>query len=154
MKKLAFILTTTLCLCSCGSDYYREQVDELKRERSMLHTEVSSLRKSCTTLGNQKSTLQTEVRNLEAEHNALSKGIEPNYILTLEIKQGTFTLDIGEHVKNSINAITMQIPVSKSFYNNVTIGTRITDEFKVGSLILNGDFSKLRVTVKNKEIRY
>ena len=47
----------------------------------------------------------------------------------------------------------MQIPVSKKFYNNVNVGTRINNNFKYGSLIFNGDFSELKVTVTDKYIR-
>ena len=83
----------------------------------------------------------------------MSNGYEPSYILTLEIKQATYTLNIGEHIKNSINAISLQIPVSKKFYNSVSVGTRISNDFKYGSLVFNGDFSELRVTVKDKQIR-
>ena len=94
-----------------------------------------------------------EVSNLRTEKSAFTSGYEPVYLLTLEIKQSTFTLDPAEHAKNAINAITLQIPVSYTFYNKVSIGQNISEEFKYGSLILNGDFSKLKVKVKNKEVK-
>ena len=153
MKKLLIFLALTLSLISCGENYHRTQISELKQEHKTLSTQVSHLRNSCDNLRQSQHYLSAQVRELETEKRALSNGYEPSYILTLEIKQTTYTLDIGEHIKNSINAISMQIPVSKKFYNSVKIGTRISDDFKYGSLVFNGDFSELRVTVKDKQIR-
>ena len=153
MKKLLIFLALTLSLISCGKNYHRTQISELKQEHKALSTQVSSLRNSCDNLRQSQHYLSAQVRELETEKRALSNGYEPSYILTLEIKQTTYTLDIGEHIKNSINAISMQIPVSKKFYNSVSVGTRISNDFKYGSLVFNGDFSELRVTVKDKQIR-
>jgi hypothetical protein len=78
---------------------------------------------------------------------------EPTYIVKLEIKQSTFTLDIFEHIKNQVNAIEMEIPVDKRFYDSVRIGQEINRGFKYGSLIFNGDFSTLKVKVIGKRIQ-
>ena len=153
MKKLLIFLALTVSFISCGENYHRTQISELKQEHKTLSTQVSTLRNSCDNLRQSQHYLSAQVRELETEKRALSNGYEPNYILTLEIKQTTYTLDIGEHIKNSINAISMQIPVSKKFYNSVKIGTRISNDFKYGSLVFNGDFSELKVTVKDKQIR-
>lgn len=153
MKKLLFFLALTISLISCGENYHRTQISELKQEHKTLSTQVSNLRNSCNNLRQSQHYLSAQVRELETEKQALSKGYEPNYILTLEIKQATYTLNVGEHIKNSINAISLQIPVSKKFYNSVSVGTRISNDFKYGSLVFNGDFSELRVTVKDKQIR-
>lgn len=153
MKKLLFFLALTLSLISCGENYHRTQISELKQEYKTLSTQVSTLRNSCDNLRQSQHYLSAQVRELEVEKRALSNGYEPSYILTLEIKQATYTLNVGEHIKNSINAISLQIPVSKKFYNSVSVGTRISNDFKYGSLVFNGDFSELRVTVKDKQIR-
>ena len=153
MKKLLLFWALTLSLISCGENYHQTQISALKQEHKTLSTQVTNLRNACNNLRQSQHYLSAQVRELETEKQALSNGYEPNYILTLEIKQTTYTLDIGEHIKNNINAISMQIPVSKKFYNSVSIGTRISDDFKYGSLVFNGDFSELRVTVKDKQIR-
>ena len=153
MKKLLIFLALTLSLISCGENYHRTQISELKQEHKTLSTQVSTLRNSCDNLRQSQHYLSAQVRELEVEKRALSNGYEPSYILTLEIKQATYTLSVSEHIKNSINAISLQIPVSKKFYNSVSVGTRISNDFKYGSLVFNGDFSELRVTVKDKQIR-
>lgn len=78
---------------------------------------------------------------------------EPYYLVTLKIKQSTFTLDIGEHIKNKMNAVEITIAVDKRFYNSVKVGQDISKSFKTGSLLFNGDFSKLKVTVVKKQIK-
>lgn len=78
---------------------------------------------------------------------------EPYYLVTLKIKQSTFTLDIGEHIKNKMNAVEMTIAVDKRFYDSVHVGQEISNSFKKGSLLFNGDFSKLKVTVVKKQVK-
>lgn len=131
----------------------QEQRDELRSEVNVLKHEKEVLVKSVSNLGEVKDKLSKDISDLRVEKSAYSSNSEPVYLLTLEIKQSTFTLDLAEHAKNAINAITLQIPVSYTFYNKVSIGQNISEEFKYGSLILNGDFSKLKVKVKNKEIK-
>ena len=74
------------------------------------------------------------------------------YIIILEIKQSTFTLDLGEHIKNKMNSMTLSIAVDKRLYDSVVIGQVLSSSFKRGSLLFNGDFSKLKVTVVGKKI--
>lgn len=78
---------------------------------------------------------------------------DPYYLVTLQIKQSTFTLDIGEHIKNKMNAVEMTIAVDKRFYDSVKVGQDISNSFKTGSLLFNGDFSKLKVKVVKKQIK-
>lgn len=131
----------------------KEQRDELRSEVNTLKHEQEVLTKSILNLGEVKGKLSKDVQDLRIEKSAFESNSEPIYLLTLEIKQSTFTLNLAEHAKNAINAISMQIPVSKTFYDSVSIGQNISEEFKYGSLVLNRDFSKLKVKVKNKEIK-
>lgn len=147
MKKFIFLL---LSVVSCNM---QEQRDELRFEVNVLKDEKEILVKSISNLGEVKGKLSKDISDLRAEKSAYSSNSEPVYLLTLEIKQSTFTLDLAEHAKNAINAISLQIPVSKAFYDKVSIGQNISEEFKYGSLILNGNFSTLKVKVKNKEIK-
>jgi ATP-dependent 26S proteasome regulatory subunit len=154
MRKFLVIFVMSLSLIGCSEKYLNGRVNELRQERKSLSSDVNRLKNECSSLQQRQVILFQTVRNLEAEKYALSNGREPNYVITLEIKQSTFTLDIGEHIKNNMNAITMQIPVSKQFYNSVRVGTKISEEFKYGSLVFNGDFSELNVVVKDKYVKY
>lgn len=152
MKKFILILLAVIAFTACDEARMKERAD-LKAEIGNLIYERNNLSKSVTDLRETKSGLEKEVSDLRTEKSAFTSDSEPVYLLTLEIKQSTFTLDIGEHAKNAMNAITLQIPVSYTFYNKVSIGQNISEEFKYGSLFLNGDFSKLKVKVKDKEIK-
>ena len=149
MKKFIFLLLSII-LVSCNM---QEQRDELRSEVNALKHEQKVLTKSILNLGKVKGELSKDIRDLRIEKSAFESNSELVYLLTLEIKQSTYTLNLTEHAKNAINAISMQIPVSKTFYDSVSIGQNISEEFKYGSMILNGDFSKLKVKVKNKEIK-
>lgn len=71
-------------------------------------------------------------------------------VLTIELKQVHYTLDIFEHAKDSINAATFDIPVDREFYASVKVGDVLSDKFRTGSLILRGSFGKWKVSVKGK----
>lgn len=73
------------------------------------------------------------------------------YTLTLKIKQTTVTLDIWEHVKNEMNEVRFTIPTVKSFWDQQSNGSKLSNSWKAGSFIFNGDFSKLSVTVVGKD---
>lgn len=143
MKIKKLILFFTMCLfISCNSIQEKMQ---LQKEYNTLYTQKQSLE-------NTISELNAEITTLTNERNALVKGKDPTYIVKFKIKQGTYTFDIWEHVKNEINAVEFEIPVCKDFYNHIDIGQDITNSFKYGSLFVNGDFSVLHMRVINKRI--
>lgn len=87
--------------------------------------------------------------------NSSSIAVDANYyIVEFEIKQSHFTLDISEHLKDSINKLTFEVPVDKDYYNKVYVGQEITDSFRMGSLVMKGSIGKWKITVKNKYIKH
>lgn len=141
MKKrilsVALAVVMVVFLVGCGE---QAQVDLLKQQITELQT--------------QKSALETEITELE---NAIVEKKEENgtakYVLTLEIKQSHFSLDISEHLKDSMNAIEIQIPVDKEYYDSVEVGQNIADEFRMGSFIFKGTYGNFKVSVIGKEIQ-
>lgn len=77
---------------------------------------------------------------------------DKHYILTLELRQVSYSFFISKQIKDVMNKVTFQIPVDVNYYNSVQIGTIITDEFRVGSLLMHGSFGKWRIKVINKQI--
>ncbi len=77
----------------------------------------------------------------------------PKYILKLHLKQTHFSLSISKHIKDAMNAMDFEMPVDKEFYESVSIGTDIVNNFRVGSCILYGSFGDWKMTVKGKEMR-
>lgn len=149
MKKILLIIVTALVMTSC---YTNEDKENLQKECRTLEMQKANLNQEVSGLRNRKTNLYNEVNDLEKEKSALTNGREILYIVKFEIKQGTFTLDPFEHIKNSMNAIEVEIPVNKDYYNKLSVGQDITDAFKYGSLIMDGDFSTLHMRVKNKRI--
>ena len=99
------------------------------------------------TLSEQKDALQNEIIAIK-EENGTAK-----YVVTFCIKQTHFTLDLEEHLKDSMNEITIEILVDKEYYDSVSIGDKINDDFRIGSLIMHGSYGKWSVTIAGKEIR-
>lgn len=96
--------------------------------------------------------MRQEVAEPEAVEEAPADWSE-KYIVTFRIKQSHFTLDISEHIKDSMNEITFEVPVDKEYYDSVSVGTVINDDFRMGSLIMHGSFGKWKVAIDQKEIR-
>lgn len=139
-KKISSAILVVVLLFSLTSCGEQEQVDFLNQQIAELQT--------------QKSSLEVEITDLEnmvvqkKEENGTAK-----YILTLEIKQTHFTLKISEHLKDAMNAIEIQIPVDKEYYDSVEVGQNIADEFRMGSLVFKGTFGNFKVSVIKKEIQ-
>ena len=140
MKKKIFaallvggMMTTMLTGCGDNREYLNAEIDGLKDEISELE--------------NQRDLLKSEIVDIKVE-NGTAK-----YIVTFNIKQNHFTLDLSEHMKDEMNDISIQIPVDKDYYDSVNIGDTITDDFRMGSLIMKGSFGNWDITVENKEIQ-
>ena len=105
--------------------------------------------------------LESEIAQLEAERDRLNEEILDakidnnlaKYVVAFNIKQTHFTLDIGEHLKDAMNDISIEIPVDKEYYDSVEVGDTIDDSFRVGSFIWKGSFGNWKVTVESKDIR-
>ena len=105
----------------------------------------------------------SEMEQLKKENAALSAQIQAlksgsstkplKYILKIRLKQASFTLNVKKHIQNAVNSVDFEIPVDKEFYDSVSKGTEIIDDFRFGSLILSGSFGDWEMTVKDKEIR-
>ena len=52
-----------------------------------------------------------------------------------------------------MNAIEIQIPVDKEYYDSVEVGQNIADEFRMGSFVFRGTFGNFKVSVIKKEIQ-
>lgn len=74
------------------------------------------------------------------------------YVITLEIRQSHVTLDLWEHVKDSANAIRIEIPVDKQFYDDVREGETLKKDFRTASLLIRGSFGSWKVRVVEKKV--
>lgn len=139
-KKISSAILVVVLLFSLTSCGEQEQVDFLNQQIAELQV--------------QKSELESEIYSLE---NIIAEKKEENgtakYVLILEVKQTHFSLKISEHLKDSMNAIEIQIPVDKEYYDSVEVGQNIADEFRMGSFVFKGTFGNFKVSVIKKEIQ-
>ena len=154
MRKLFYILTAMFLITSCESKQdIKEDIDELERQRNYLVQESTHYRSEKIQYYNEVERLKSEVSDLEKEMSILESGESPKYILKLRLKQSRVSLDLFEHAKDAMNAIEFEIPVDKEFYNQVSVGDEIVDNFRAGSFIINGYFGSWDMKIKGKEIR-
>ena len=128
---------------------------------AMIAITLSGCSKTETVTNEDVAKLESEIAQLEADRDRLNEEILntridtglAKYVITFNIKQTHFTLDIGEHLKDAMNDISIEIPVDKEYYDSVEVGDTIDDSFRVGSFIWKGSFGNWKVTVESKDIR-
>ena len=88
-------------------------------------------------------------------HTAESSAPKTNIVhyLTLEFRQSSFTLNIGQHIRDSANAFTITIPTTEKFYNSVEVGDELGSKFKGASFIMTGNLGSRKAIVKDKTTR-
>ena len=128
---------------------------------AMIAIILSGCSKTETVSNEEITKLESEIAQLEAERDRLNEEILntkidnglAKYVITFNIKQTHFTLDIEEHLKDTMNDISIEIPVDKEYYDSVEIGDTIDNSFRVGSFIWKGSFGNWKVTVESKDVR-
>ena len=143
-----FAAAMTLLACESSADV-KADIESLRKERIALQNENAWLRETKASKENEIATLD---EHLEESH-IYQSGRTPKYVLGIKLEQSHFTLDITEHAKDAMNAIEFEIPVDKDYYNSVSVGEEIVDDFRVGSFIFNGSLGDWEMTVEHKHVR-
>lgn len=136
-KWLSIFLVISLIFCLSGC---AENPEVLEHQIAELKTQINKLEA-------EKNDLETNVSQIKIE-----KGVA-RYIVVIEIKQEHHTLDFTNNIKDEMNAITIDIPVDKEYYDGVSVGTVIDDSFRTGSMVVSGSFGRWKITVKDKKIQ-
>lgn len=116
-------------------------------EEAALNSDLVSLRTEVAKLKAERDNLKKEIVDIKVENNIAK------YVLTLSVKQSHFTLDLDQHLKDSMNKLEIQIPVDKEYFDSLEVGDTIADDFRMGSLIFCGSFGNWDITVKDKTIQ-
>lgn len=148
MKKLQIIVLLLCTILASCTKQTQQEIQTLKTEKVELQNQTEILNARINLLKSTKSKLEEEVKVL----NIYKEGKKPKYILKLRLKQTHFTLDLEQHAKDALNTIEFEIPVDEDFYNKVSKGTDIVDEFRWGSLLLYGSFGDWDMQVMDKKI--
>ena len=155
MRRITLVLLLiTMGLTSCENEQaVKTDLQRLKVERTDSRSVLSGQKEMIRQQTRTRDELKTQITALRIEHNIVSTGKEPVYILEFKLKQSHFGLDIGQAAKDAMNAIKFEMAVDKEFYNSVQIGTNIVDDFRAGSAIINGSFGSWKMTVINKHLK-
>lgn len=150
MKNNLFLILVSFLFISCETKQdITDDITRLKNEKYNIQQEINTLNNSNIQVKNEAFKLNEKLKELKI----YDSGKTPRYVLKIRLKQNRFSLDIGEHMKDAMNAIEFELPVDEEFYNDVSIGTTITDQFRAGSFLLKGSFSSWNMTVTDKNIR-
>jgi hypothetical protein len=143
MKKLLLIFL--IVFFSCRSE--EEILSDIQKEIKETTITLENYRKELSEVSQALLIYQQDIESFKALET------ENICLVTLEIYQSTFTLNIGEHIKNKVNKIKIQLPVDPIFYNDIKIGDDVFDKMKWGSFLFDGDISSLHAKVIEKNIR-
>lgn len=137
---IASALTFTACTPSekeldVAIQEKQEQLLDLKGEYTALKSEYDVL---------SSLTSQAKIDTAPKENK--------RYIMTLKLKQSHFSLNLKDHIKDSVNAIELDVAVDKEYYDSYEKGDEILSEFRAGSFITSGKLGSWKITVENKHI--
>lgn len=77
---------------------------------------------------------------------------EDRYVVIIKIKQTHMSLDIFKHIKDDANAVKIEIPVDKKFYDAVKIGDVLNNDFRAGSFLMSGSIGNWSIKIEDKKV--
>lgn len=129
-KAVVLLICTVVALTGCSSyDSNYKTPYEINQERETAESEAQ--------------------KEFEIEHYGIEDG-ETKYFVTINIAQSHFTLDLMEHLKDSMNDVNIEIMVDKDYYDSVEIGENLEDSFRWGSFIRSGSIGSWDIKVADK----
>lgn len=129
---LGIALSITGCMPQSQPDTFNAEINNLKEEINILQQEKESLTNEIIT-------------------EKVEKGIA-TYVVTIGISQSHMFWEIDDVIKDSLNELKIDIPVSEEFYNAVEIGTVLDESFRMGSFIMNGSIGNWDIKIVDKKI--
>jgi len=122
------------------------RIQVLKEQRDTLSSEVRTLEST-------KNNLVTSIVELKQDESVLkayANGETVLYLVKFKLKQSHVSLNIGKHIKDAANAVEFEWPVSKTFYEKVSVGDNVLEEFRGGSFLVEGSIGSWNITVLGK----
>jgi len=156
MKKIILALSIVITFSSCEESRLKSSISDLEYRKTELETRLTSLETNISIKSRLSQEMDSKIndnKELIQKIDIIKSGKEPRYILKLKLKQSHLSLSISKHIKDAMNAIEFELPVDKDFYDSVSNGTEIIDQFRWGSLLLRGSMGDWKMTVISKEIK-
>ena len=148
MKYLKLVLVVLL-FAACDTE------ESLKSDIAILKTQRAAYKEDVKLLVKEKESKEKEIQSLNQTLRELGiymGGDSPKYLVKIKCKQSRLSLDFNKHFKDSLNSFDFELPVSKEFYQHISVGDNIADNFRAGSFLVNGTFSNWNMTIINKRI--
>ena len=147
MKKILTIILVVCIIALFALVGCANEEEKLSAEIVEKRTTVLELEKEVSALIRERNALKNEITDIKVESGTAK------YVVTFNISQSHFTLDLSQHLKDAMNDISIQIPVDKEYYDSVNVGDVIDDSFRMGSFIFKGSFGNWNITVEDKCIQ-
>lgn len=145
-KKLlsTLLIFSTLSFVACTPSKKELDAEIVQKQEQLLDLkgEYTALKSEYDVLSSLVS--QTQISTAPEENK--------RYIMTLKIKQSHVSLNVKDHVKDSMNAIELDIAVDKEYYDSYEEGDEILSEFRSGSFVTSGKLGSWKVTLKDKRV--
>jgi len=140
-RKIILAALILLFMSGCSEEErLGAEIEELRTEKIELQTDIANLQRD-------QSVLMEAISDIRIEHDLA------RYIVTIHIGQAHTFWDYANNIKDSMNAIEIQIPVDKEFFDSVEIGTVINDDLRIGSLIMSGSVGSWDIRISDKSIQ-
>lgn len=154
MKNILIVLILLIGFTSCENEQdVKSDLQKLKIERTDARATLNGNREMLRQVKMELQLVNEQITTSRIERDMVREGKEPMYILKLKLKQSHFSIDPMKHIKDGMNAIEFELPVSKEFYDSVKIGTNIVDDFRVGSAVFSGSYGSWKMSVTEKRIK-
>jgi chaperonin cofactor prefoldin len=136
--------------CNQRPDELQTQVRVLKQERETLADEVAYLKTAERELQDHVDYMHEHLRELAAK----DQGKKMYYVMRLKLHQSHFSLDIGKHIKDAMNAVEFSVPVDEEVYRAHEVGNQFLKSFRAGSFWMEGSVGNWKITVVDKHIEF
>jgi len=151
---IAFILiifmSGLLSGCKPSEEELNSRYGKLTKQVASLESNHSSLKTQITSLSNEHSNLLKDKAVLEH----IKSGRSVRYYVQVKLKQERFSLDIGKHLKDKMNAVDFWLPVSRDYFQSYSIGDKLLDKDREGSFWMEGSHSSWVIKVIDKKVEY
>ena len=145
-KKLlsTLFILSTLSFVACTPNEKQLDSEIAKKQEQLL-----DLKGDYTALKSEYDVLSSLVAQAKLD---ITPEENKRYIFTLELKQSHISLNLKDHLKDTLNAVDFDIAVDKQYYDSYNKGDEVLSDFRTGSFVTSGKASNWKITVKNKRV--
>lgn len=141
--------------CTPQSEQDRQQADALHQEIATMLQQKVTVSDSLHALETQEAGLRGQVLGLQQDARVLQAekdGRGVHYVLSVSIRQVSYSLSIRKQLRDAVNEETFDLPTDRVTYEHTNIGQDLFESFRAGSAIFHGSLGSWRLKVENKRV--